>query len=307
MRRVIGELAGVDLPVVILGESGTGKELVAELLHELGPRADGPFVTVNCAGLTETLLESELFGHERGAFTDAREMRRGQFELAHRGTLLLDEIGDMSPAGQAKLLRALETGLINRVGGTKPIPVDVRILAATNVNLPEAVCAGRFRLDLYYRLTAVTLVVPPLRTRAVDIVPLAEFFLAKAAEKSRRPDLRLSPGAKDRLLNHSWPGNARELRNVINRAAYLARSSYLEARDLIFAPDPAAHVAQQPTDDLNLTAATRQFQREFILNAITASCGNMTRAAERLGLLRTNLYRKMRLLGLPTVTDPTIE
>jgi len=222
LRDRIERLASTDLPVLILGESGTGKEVVAQSLHYRGPRGDHPFVAVNCAALTETLLESELFGHERGAFTDARDTHKGKFELADGGTIFLDEIGDMSPGGQAKLLRVLEQKVITRVGGSQAIPVNVRIVAATNVQLAEAVRAKRFREDLYYRLNVVTLELPPLRERPEDIVPLAEYFLRQFCPQARRPVLELSAEARRRMLTHNWPGNVRELRNLMERVAFLS-------------------------------------------------------------------------------------
>jgi len=299
LRQTIERLSGTELPVLILGESGTGKEVVAQSLHFRGPRAGNPFVAVNCAALTESLLESELFGHEKGAFTDARETHKGKFELADGGTIFLDEIGDMSAGGQAKLLRVLEQRIITRVGGTQPIHVDVRIIAATNINLAEAVRQKKFREDLYYRLSVVTLDLPPLRNRAEDIVLLAEFFLRQFCPKARRPVLELSAEAQRRLTTHGWPGNVRELRNLMERVAFLSASDKVEAEDLSFILSPQHEDAEAPLGcDLGLMKATYRFQEQYILKARTLAKGNMSEVARMLGLHRSNLYRKMKQLGM---------
>lgn len=298
LRATVRRLAATDLPVLLLGESGTGKEVVAQTLHYQGPRADKPFVAVNCAAITETLLESELFGHEAGAFTDAREARQGKFELASGGTLFLDEIGDMSGGGQAKLLRVLEQKVVTRVGGSRPIPVDVRIVAATNANLRELVRQNKFREDLYYRLSVVTQPLPPLRDRPEDILPLAEHFLKQFGAQARRPGLALSPEARRRLQAHAWPGNIRELRNLMERLAFLAPNDRIEPDDLQFTLSPEREDALEPAFDLGLTEATQEFQREFITRAIKRVKGNMSDAARLLGLHRSNLYRKMRQLEM---------
>ena len=260
-------------------------------------------VAVNCAALTESLLESELFGHERGAFTDAREMRQGKFELADGGTLFLDEIGDMSPGGQAKLLRVLEQKVITRVGGSQQIPVDVRIVAATNANLSEAVRARRFREDLYYRLGVVTLDLPPLRERPEDILLLAEFFLKKFSLQARRQVLQLSPDARRRLQAHPWPGNVRELRNLMERLAFLCARERVEADDLAFMLSPDSDSGCLPALDLGLENATRVFQRDYIRRVIRHAGGNVTGAAETLQLHRSNLYRKMKQLDMTEAGD----
>lgn len=302
VRDTISRLAVTDLPVLILGESGTGKEVCASALHEIGPRKDGPFVAVNCAAIAETLLESELFGHEQGAFTDARERRAGKFELADGGTLLLDEIGDMSPGGQAKLLRVLEQKVVTRVGGSQAIPVDVRVIAATNAKLADKVGKGDFREDLYYRLSVVTVDLPPLRERPEDVILLAEHFLKTFAEQSKRLDLRLSAAAKQRLQAHAWPGNVRELRNLMERVAFLAPDDEVQADDVAFILSPTRERAPGVAigSDLPLADATAEFQRVHIENAIKRMQGNVTAAAEILGVHRSNLYRKMRQLGMET-------
>ncbi len=301
LRDTVRRLGSTDLPVLVLGESGTGKEVVAQSLHYGGTRADCPFVPVNCAALADSLLESELFGHERGAFTDAREMRQGKFEVADGGTLFLDEIGDMSLNGQAKLLRVLEQKVITRVGGSQPIPVNVRIVAATNANLGEAVRARKFREDLYYRLSVVTLDLPPLRERPEDILPLAEFFLKRFAAQARRPQMQFSSEARRRLQAHAWPGNIRELRNLMERLAFLAQSERIESEDLAFILSPDAGGASRLALDLGLDQATREFQRDFIRRSIRQVNDNMTDAAKLLGLHRSNLYRNMKQLEMKEV------
>jgi len=301
LRATVVRLAATDLPVLILGESGTGKEVVAQSLHFQGPRAALPFIAVNCAALAESLLESELFGHEKGAFTDARELRRGKFELAEGGTLFLDEIGDMSLGGQAKLLRVLEQKVITRVGGSQNIAINVRVIAATNTNLIEAVRQRKFREDLYYRLSVVTQILPPLRDRPEDILPLSEYFLKQFCARARRPSLKLSSDAKRRLQAHAWPGNVRELRNLMERVVYLGTGDKVEADDLAFILSPGRDAALEPSDDLSLDVATRRFQQEFIRRSIKRVQGNMSEAARLLGVHRSNLYRKMRQLEMTEV------
>ena len=300
VRETIGRLAQTDLPVLILGESGTGKEVCASALHENGPRASAPFVAVNCAAIAETLLESELFGHERGAFTDARETRAGKFELASGGTLLLDEIGDMSPGGQAKLLRVLEQKVVTRVGGSQAIPVDVRVVAATNAKLADKVGRGDFREDLYYRLSVVTLELPPLRDRVDDILPLAEFFLGQFAAAAGRGTMTLAKDARQRLTAHLWPGNVRELRNLMERVAYLSAEPTVRAEDVAFilSPTREGDGSSGVAGDLPLSEATAEFQRLHIESAFRRARGSATAAAELLGVHRSNLYRKMKQLEM---------
>jgi transcriptional regulator with GAF, ATPase, and Fis domain len=305
LRSTIRRVADTDLAVLILGENGTGKEVVAQMIHYQSRRRQEPFVAVNCAALTETLLESELFGHEKGAFTDAREMRRGKFELARQGTLFLDEIGDMSLGGQAKLLRVLEEKIVVRVGGSTPITTDARVLAATNQNLAELVRAKKFREDLYFRLNVVTLELPPLRTRGEDIGELADFFLKGFSIQARRKVPKLTAAARKRLLAHAWPGNVRELRNMMERMAYLVpeEQEKIDAPDLAFILSPKAPAEGLFSLDEPLTEATRHFQIEYIRRQIDGARGNMTLAAERMGLHRSNLYRKMRQLGMEVVEE----
>jgi Nif-specific regulatory protein len=298
LRASLSRLAATDLPVLILGESGTGKEVAAQSLHFQGPRSDRPFVAVNCAALTETLLESELFGHEKGAFTDAHETRAGKFELADGGTLFLDEIGDMSPGGQAKLLRVLEQKIITRVGGSQTISINVRVVAATNTNLIEAVRERRFREDLYYRLSVVTLDIPPLRERPEDVQPLAAHFLAYFCRQANRKPMALSSDARRRLQAHAWPGNVRELRNLMERVAFLSSGEHVEADDLAFILSPGAGDVDYLAGDAGLSEATNRFQQDYIRKAIKRVQGNMSEAARLLGLHRSNLYRKMRQLEM---------
>lgn len=305
LRTTVARVAPTDLALLIVGENGTGKEVVAQSIHYLSPRRNQPLITVNCAALTETLLESELFGHEKGAFTDAHRARPGKFELADGGTLFLDEIGDMSPAGQAKLLRVLEEKIVVRVGGSQPIHADVRVIAATNQNLPRMVRERRFREDLFFRLNVVLLELPPLRERGEDVLLLAEHFIAVFSRRARRQSPRLSAAARRRLLAHTWPGNIRELRNLIERLTYLAPADTIEAEDLSFilAPDPQSTAIFAL--DQSLQAATHRFQIEYLTRQIAAAGGNMTVAAQRLGLHRSNLYRKMRSLGMnPGADEP---
>ena len=299
MRGTIERLAATDLPVLVLGESGTGKDVAAQSLHYRGPRNSHPFIAVNCAALTETLLESELFGHERGAFTDAHATHVGKFELAQGGTLFLDEIGDMSVGGQAKLLRVLEQKIITRVGGTVPIPVNVRIIAATNANLAELVRQKKFRQDLYYRLSVVTVEIPALRDRPEDVIPLAEHFLTRFCRQANRRALGMSAEARKRLQAHTWPGNVRELRNLMERVAFLCAGDKVEADDLAFILSPERDSFHDMADGLGLAEATDRFQQEYIRRSVKRVQGNMTEAAKTLGLHRSNLYRKMRQLGMP--------
>jgi Nif-specific regulatory protein len=298
LRDTLTRVARTDLPVLILGESGTGKDVAARAIHYASARQQQPFVPVNCAAIAETLLESELFGHEKGAFTDAHTTRAGKFEAASGGTLFLDEIGDLSAGGQAKLLRVLEEKVVFRVGGHQPIPVDTRIVAATNRNLAESVRAGKFREDLFYRLTVVTIDLPPLRDRREDILVLAEYFLQQFCRDAGRKGLKLSAEAKKRLEQHNWPGNIRELRNLLERVAYLCPGDRVEASDLAIIVRPVA--LEDKYGELPLKEATAEFQRDHILRAIERAGRNMSDAAKLLGLYRPNLYRKMRLLQMET-------
>jgi len=298
LRDTVDRLANTDLPVLVLGPSGTGKEVVSRALHVGGSRTDQPFVAVNCAAISETLLESELFGHEKGAFTDAIESRKGRFELADDGTLFLDEIGDMSPGGQAKLLRVLEQKVITRVGGSQTIPINVRVIAATNQDLGELVQEKRFREDLFYRLSVVTLELPPLADRPEDILLLAEHFLSEFCVEAGRATLSLAPEALQRLAGHAWPGNVRELRNLMERVAFLCPGDQIEIDDLAFILAPGREPDSEMPTDAGLAEATRRFQVDYIRRSIRLAADNMTEAARLLGLHRSNLYRKMGQLEM---------
>ncbi|MGO9114945.1 MAG: sigma 54-interacting transcriptional regulator [Thermoguttaceae bacterium] len=308
LRSIIRRVAETDLAVLINGENGTGKEVVAQSIHYLSHRRGQPFIALNCAAIPDTLAESELFGHEKGAFTDAHESKPGKFELASGGTLFLDEIGDLSLNCQAKLLRVLEEKVMVRVGGSAPIATDARVLAATNQKLAEMVQQKRFREDLYFRLNVVTLDLPSLRERGGDILLLAEHFLHDFCRRARRKLPELSAAARKRLAEHPWPGNVRELRNLMERLAYLTVGDRIAAEELAFILSPRGPAAL--IDDLGQTLpdATARFQIEYIRRTIEQLGGNMSRAAERLGLHRSNLYRKMRQLGLdvPDSTGPGV-
>jgi len=289
LQAAIGRLAAVDAPVLLTGESGAGKEVAARAIHARGPRAGASFVALNCAAIPRDLLESEVFGHEKGAFTGAAARRIGAAERAGEGTLLLDEVAELAPELQAKLLRLLEDLRFLRVGGEREIPLRARVLAATNADLKARVAEGRFRQDLYFRLAVVELVVPPLRERPEDVPDLARLFLAAHAGRS------LSAAAERALLAHGWPGNVRELRNRIERAAVLAPAAVLEVADLF--PDAAPAVAEAAAD-LSLAAAREAAEREHIRRVLVRCEGRMQDAAKVLGVSRTTLWERMRRLGL---------
>jgi two-component system NtrC family response regulator len=281
--RFIERVAGSDISVLICGESGTGKEVVANAIHRHSPRKNNPFVVVNCGAIPENLLESELFGHEKGAFTGAHAQKKGKFELAHTGTLFLDEIGELAPRLQVKLLRFLQDRRIERVGGTQPIEVDLRIIAATNRDLQKDMKNHVFREDLYYRLKVVPLDMPALRDRKDDIVPLAQHFLRRFCQEHRKPAMSLSPEAEAALLIHPWPGNVRELENLISRAVVLSPRSVLKSRDFGFAFDDNA-------TEVNLKFAKQAIEIDFVKKALARNRGIISRAARELGISRVNLY-----------------
>ena len=298
MRRVVElarRVAKVDATVLITGESGVGKERVARLVHEESTRASGPFIAVNCGAITETLIESELFGHKRGAFTDASSDRQGLFETANHGTLLLDEIGEVSPGMQVKLLRVLQEQEIRRVGESKSRPVDVRVLAATNRDLAHGVADGAFRQDLYYRLKVVELAVPPLRDRRDDILPLARVLLADAAVRMGRKIVGLAPNTVDQLLRYDWPGNVRELENAMERAVALARGNRVNLEDL---PEEIRQAFPKPVVNGETVQPLREVEKEYILAVLDLNGGNQTRTAEQLGIGSATLYRKLKKYGL---------
>ena len=280
--------------VLITGENGSGKELVAHAIHGLSKRASGPFVKLNWAAIPKELIESELFGYERGAFTGAAQSKKGRLELADGGTLFLDEIGDLSLDAQAKLLRAIETGEAERLGGTRATRFDVRLVAATNKDLAGEIAAGAFRQDLYYRLNVLPLLVPPLRERRGDIVLLAEHFLARSCEAEGRPPKRLSPEAVELLEEYSWPGNVRELRNLMERAAILLEGEEVAAGDIT----PWLDVESGAGDAVGLRGEIERREADAIRKALESAQWNVTQAAAGLGIDRTNLHRKMRKYGI---------
>ncbi len=304
LREEIRRAGASDVRVLITGESGVGKELVALALHRASPRAAGPFVEVNGAAIPEELIESELFGHVKGSFTGAVDDRKGKWEQAHGGTLFLDEIGDMSPRTQAKILRAIQDGRITPVGSTKTIATDVRILAATNRDLPSMIRAGTFREDLYFRLAVVPLRVPPLHERPEDIPAFATHFAARlAARRGRRPKT-FTPAALDALSRRRWPGNVRELQNVVERALLMTSGPVVDAAEL-----PAEDEPLKPGDNESLppgqtlAQARDAFERRVITRVLAELKGNVSRAAERLGLDRTTLHRRLRGWGVEAARD----
>ncbi len=300
-------LAAVECTVLLTGESGTGKERIARFLHEQSPRAGGPFIAINCGAMTETLLESELFGHARGAFTGAAEHRPGLLEAANGGCLLLDELGEVSLAMQIKLLRALQTREIRRVGENKARSVDVRIIAATNRDLAQAVVEGTFRQDLYYRLKVVELQLPPLRERREDVLPLAQQLLAAAAERMQRPVTSFSPAVGELLTHHDWPGNVRELENAMERGVALARSARIEVDDLPGELRSDGRAQVLPGRE-RATRTLAQVEREHIIAALEFNGGNQSRTARALQIGEATLYRKLKSYGLitPRGTGPRL-
>ncbi len=294
LREQLRRIGPSNGRVLITGENGSGKELAAEAVHRLSKRAAGPFVKLNCAAIPRDLLESELFGYEKGAFTGAVQGKKGRLELADGGTLFLDEIGDLALEAQAKLLRAIESGEIERLGGTRSAKLDVRIVAATNKDLSEAVKAGDFREDLYFRLNVLPVVVPPLRERRGDIERLARHFLARFAEQEDRAGLALSTEAAELLEDYHWPGNVRELRNLMERAVVLAPGAVVEASDLL----PWLESRPEETDDAGLKGRIARSEIDSIRRALEGADWNVTQAAASLGIDRTNLHRKMRKYGI---------
>ncbi|MCU0669428.1 MAG: sigma-54 dependent transcriptional regulator [Myxococcota bacterium] len=305
--RTVERVAESRSTVLITGESGTGKELVARAIHDLGPRKDERFIVVNCAAIPHTLMESELFGHEKGAFTDARERRIGKFEAAHGGTLFLDEIGELAASVQAKLLRALQDRSIERLGSTQPLPVDVRVLAATNRDLEREVAEGRFRADLYYRIHVVPIELPPLRERREDVKLLAETFLERTRAESGRGPQRIAPEALTALERYAWPGNVRELENAIERAVTLGSGDAIGAADL---PGEVLNASRTESlhdavrsGRLDLETAVGRFESELIREALARTGGNQTRAAEILHITRRLLKLKMDRYGIATAGE----
>jgi two-component system response regulator HydG len=285
--KVVGKS---NATVLITGESGTGKELVARAIHSQSHRHNKPFIAVSCAALPESLLESELFGHEKGSFTGAYTQKKGKFEVANGGTLFLDEIGEMSANIQVHLLRVLEEREFTRVGGNEPIKVDVRVISATNKDLGRAIASGDFREDLYYRLNVVTIELPPLRERREDIPLLAQHFLNKFASENRKEVIGFSPDATEFLLDYDWPGNVRELENAIERAVILAKDSLITVADL---PQKSMSPAYSTTPRQNL----KEVEKDHILNILRETGGNYSEAARVLGITRMTLYKKAKEYG----------
>ncbi|HJU03738.1 MAG TPA: PEP-CTERM-box response regulator transcription factor [Nitrospiraceae bacterium] len=288
----IRRVAASDLAVLIMGESGTGKELVARAIHRESARRGGPFIAINCGAIPDTLLESELFGHEKGAFTGAHVQRKGRIESAQGGTLLLDEIGELPLALQVKLLRFLQEQRIERVGGREPIPVDTRVVAATNVNLGEALDQGLFRKDLFYRLGVVQITVPPLRERDDDLLYLAQAFVQRCRDELNVRVTGLSAEAQDAIQAYAWPGNVRELENRIKRAVVMAEGRILQPADLELSGGP------MPPPAVTLKEARTQMEKSLIRQALIRTNGNVTRAAEELGISRQTLHESMNKYGL---------
>ena len=295
MRRVldlVAQVAPSNATVLILGESGTGKELIADALHRGSKRREGPCIKVNCAALPETLLESELFGHEKGAFTGAAGRKEGRFELAHGGTLFLDEVGDLSPATQAKLLRVLQEGTFERLGGTKTLKADVRIVAATNKDPEQGVKAGRFREDLYYRLNVISITVPPLRDRREDVPLLAQHFLQRYAQRNAKAMEGLTRETLDLLAGYAWPGNVRELENVIERAVVLTREPWIGPRDI---PEAISGLTPK-TRSITISIGTPldEVEQRLIEETLQHTGGDKTLAAKLLGITSRTIYRKLQ-------------
>ena len=288
--KVVTKVAKTDANVLITGENGTGKEMLAREIHRLSFRSGREMVNVDMGAVSESLFESELFGHERGAFTDARESRPGKFEAAHGSTLFLDEIGNLPLGLQAKLLAALQNREVTRLGSNRKIPVDIRLIAATNRNLPEMVAQSLFREDLFYRINTIQIEIPPLRNRRENIALFVDYFLKKYTDLYGRPGLILHPQALEKLANYDWPGNIRELQHTIEKAVILAEKNVIRASDLFIRPGKALSFSEVP----NL----EEVERQAILAAITQNEGNLTAAAEQLGVSRQTLYNKMKRFNL---------
>jgi two-component system response regulator HydG len=300
LLETVAHVAPSEATVMITGESGTGKELIAGVIHFNSPRKDGPFIKINCAAITETLLESELFGHEKGAFTGADRRKEGRFYQAHGGSLFLDEVSEMPLTMQVKLLRVLQEREFTRVGGEKVIKVDVRVIAATNKNLQELKTQGLFREDLYYRLNVVSLEIPPLRERRDDIPLLAQHFLKIFSTKNRKEINGLTPSAMDRLIRYEWPGNVRELMNAIERGVVLARTQYLDDSDFTIIQSSSQqssetlHVFEEKDSNMSLELV----EKTTILRTLESTAGNKSEAARRLGITRKTLHKKLKKYGV---------
>jgi len=307
LKEAIGIIAPTNAWVLIMGENGTGKELVARSLHKLSRRNGKPFIEVNCAAIPEDLIESELFGHEKGAFTGATQKKRGKFDLAHEGTIFLDEVADMSLKAQAKILRILQEKKFERVGGTKMIHVDVRVIAATNKDLEKEMEEGRFRQDLYYRLNVIPLLVSPLRDRIEDVPLLVERFLNDFSRKEGEDPKIITDEALVLLMDHDWPGNVRELKNIVERLVIMTPSRVITAGDIpLFAKESSHEIESKPAlsktstslDSDSLRAARIDFEKQYILRKLRECEGNISKTAEAIGLERSNLHKKIKSYGL---------
>ncbi len=296
--ETVSMVAPSDATVLVTGESGTGKEVIARAIHANSLRREKPFVTINCAAITETLLESELFGHEKGAFTGADRRREGRFRQAHEGSIFLDEIGEMSLSMQAKLLRVLQEKEIQRVGGEEIIKVDVRVLAATNRNLRTEIEENRFREDLFYRLNVVTIFIPPLRERGEDIPLLAHYFLGLFVEKNRKMIKGFTPRAMDMLVRYPWPGNVRELINAVERGVVLCRGDYVAEEDLPLSVRESSGEPDESSSPPVTPSSLEEVERETILRTLREAGGNKSEAARRLGITRRTLHKKLKTYGM---------
>jgi two-component system response regulator HydG len=295
LLETVAQVAPSEATILITGESGTGKEVIAGAIHANSPRNRSPFIKLNCAAITETLLESELFGHEKGSFTGAYRRKEGRFNQAHGGTLFLDEVSEMSLAMQAKLLRVLQEKEFTRVGGEEIIRVDVRLIAATNKDLAKEIETKRFREDLYYRLNVVALRVPPLRERREDIPLLAQHFLSAFSEKNQKAIKGFTPGAMDRLIRYNWPGNVRELMNAVERGVVLSRADYIDDTDMPFFSDDGT---EAKGIDIPLDIPLDEMERAMILRTLESVSGNKSEAARRLGITRRTLHKKLKKYGV---------
>ena len=285
----IQKIAPTDANILILGENGTGKELIAKAVHQFSTRVTKPFIKVDVGALTESLFESELFGHKKGAFTDAREDRAGRFETANTGTLFLDEIGNISLHQQAKLLSVLQNRQVTRLGTNEPVPIDIRLICATNIPLQELANESRFRKDLIYRINTVEIVIPPLRKRGTDILLLAAHFIKMYRSKYLKPEMELDRTAREKLLAYHYPGNVRELQYAIERAVIMADGDMLTAKDILFSPIESAPAEVDEEEQSNLSA----IEKNTILKVIEKNNGNISKAAKELGITRTALYRRL--------------
>jgi two-component system NtrC family response regulator len=300
----IKKVAPSDISIFISGENGTGKELVARAIHDAGLRKSGPFIAINCGAIPENLLESELFGHEKGAFTGAHAMVQGKLQYANKGTLFLDEIGELPVNLQVKLLRFLQEGVIQRVGGRQDIPVDARVVCATNVDIAQAIKQGKFREDLYYRVSVISINLPPLRERGDDILLLAHYYLSMFNKEYHKNIRRFSGAAVDFLTGYAWPGNVRELRNRVQRAVVMCDSAALEPVDLGCDAEKKPETLEEagPLETLNLKDARDKIEQKLITAAIDLQNGNIGKAAETLGVSRPTLYDLMKKHGMTPTT-----